>query len=59
MSNKNFLDVYDVANYMGISISKVYKVIKQLNNQLKKPGYITIAGRVSRKDFEEKVFSAA
>lgn len=59
MLEKNFLDVNDVANYMGISIPTAYKVIRQLNDQLKKLGYITIAGRVSKKYFEEKVFGAA
>lgn len=53
---KNFLDVNDVADCMGISIPTAYKVIKQLNDQLKKLGYVTVAGKVSRKYFEEKVF---
>lgn len=59
MNEKNFLDVNDVAVYMGISIPTAYKVIKTLNDELKKNGYITVAGRVSRKFFEAKVGLAA
>lgn len=59
MNDKNFLDVKDVAGYMGISIPTAYKVIKKLNDELANLGYITVAGRISRKYFEEKVFGCA
>ena len=56
MSEKRFLDVNDVAGYMDISIPMAYKIIRQLNDELSDKGYITIAGKVSRKYFEEKVY---
>ncbi len=56
MNEKNFLTASDVANYMGISVPTAYKIIRQLNNELKKEGYITIAGKISRIYFEKKIY---
>ena len=54
MNENNFMRVEDVAKELGISISHSYKVIQQLNKELKEKGYMTIAGRVNRKYFMEK-----
>ena len=56
MNEKNFLSAEDVATYMGISVSKAYTIIRQLNNELKKNGYITVAGKVNRIYFEKKIY---
>lgn len=50
-----FLKAEQVATVLGVSKSYAYKVIKDLNNQLKAKGYLTISGRVSKKYFMEKV----
>lgn len=55
MPNKNFLTASDVAEYMGISIPMAYKIIRQLNQELKARGFITISGKINRLYFEEKV----
>ena len=52
-----FMNVGDVAEYLGVSTSMAYRVIQQLNKELKAKGYITIAGKVSRAYFEKKVYS--
>lgn len=51
---KQFLTVKEVQEILGISAGKAYAVIRELNNQLKAQGYLTIAGKVSRVYFEEK-----
>jgi predicted transcriptional regulator len=51
---KQFVDVKEVQETLGISEGKAYKVIRELNNQLKAAGYITIAGKVNRAFFIEK-----
>lgn len=56
MENKRFLNVNDVATYLGVSIPKAYKVIRRLNDELIAQGYLTVAGRVSRIYFERKVY---
>ena len=45
----------DVARELGVSKSYAYKLIQRLNAELRKQGYITISGRVSRNYFEEKL----
>ncbi len=54
MSN-SFLRVDEIAQELGVSKSYAYKVVKKLNGELKNMGYLTIAGRVSKKYFMEKV----
>lgn len=54
MNPKNYLTADDVAKYMGISVSMAYKVIRSLNEEMKKQGYITICGKVNRRFFEMK-----
>ena len=54
MSN-SFMRVGDVARELEVSTSYAYKVIKQLNKSLKDMGYMTVAGRVNRKYFLEKM----
>ena len=58
MTNR-FMDAAEVAEYMGISLSKAYKLIHAMNEELKAKGYITIAGKISRVYFEEKVYGAS
>ncbi|WP_243447578.1 transcriptional regulator [Clostridium tetani] len=52
----SFYKVNDIKEILGISESKAYKVIQQLNRELKEMGYITIAGRVPIKYFKEKYY---
>ncbi len=57
MSNKMFMRVEEVAEEMGVSVPYAYKLIRQLNKELKATGCITIAGRIDRKFFYEKFYS--
>jgi putative transcriptional regulator len=57
MSNKMFMRVEEVAEEMGVSLPYAYKLIRQLNKELKATGCITIAGRIDRKFFHEKFYS--
>ena len=54
MGESNFMRVEDVAKELEISNSHAYKIMHQLNAELKAKGYLTIAGRVNRKFFLEK-----
>ena len=55
MDNK-FMRVEEVAEVLEVSTSFAYKVIRQLNDELKSKGYITIAGRINREYFYERVY---
>lgn len=56
MENKRFLNASDVASFMGISVAMAYKIIRRLNDELSAQGFITVAGKVSRCYFEQKVY---
>ena len=55
MSENSFMRADDVARELGVSKSYAYKLLQRLNAELRKQGYITISGRVSRSYFEEKL----
>lgn len=55
VEERRFLNVNDVASIMCVSESMAYKIIRDLNTELKKDGYITVAGKISRRFFESKV----
>lgn len=56
MRNTIFVDAYEVAKRLEISKGFAYKIIKKLNQELSNKGFIIIAGRVSRKYFEERIY---
>lgn len=51
-----FYRVEDVKKILGVSESKAYQIIKELNDELKTQGKIVIAGRVSAKYFKERIY---
>lgn len=55
-TNKIYLDAQAIADMLGVSKGFAYKIIRQLNADLKSQGYIIIAGKVPRKYFEEKYY---
>ncbi len=55
MESNSFMRVEDVAKELGVSTSYAYKVIRKLNAELEKKGIITIAGRVNRQYFKERL----
>ncbi len=56
MAEKIFMSVEEVAEVLDVSVSYAYKIIRQMNTELKKAGCITIAGRIDRKFFYEKFY---
>lgn len=56
MMRKQVLTAKDVAEICCISESKSYQIIRQLNEELAKAGYLTFRGRVSRAYFYEKMY---
>lgn len=52
----NYYDVDDVQALLGISNSKSYKIIRELNDELKAKGYIVVMGKCPKKYFHEKFY---
>lgn len=51
-----YMRVDEVMQVLEVSESRAYKIIRELNTELKKQGKITTAGRVSRKYLEERLY---
>lgn len=51
---KIYVTAADLSEMLGISTGHAYKIIRQLNQELDKNGYITIAGKVPSKYLEER-----
>jgi transcriptional antiterminator len=49
--------VNEVRSFFDCSRAQAYKIIKQLNTELNEKGYLTYAGRVSRRYFNERYYS--
>lgn len=46
----------DVAKELGVSKGHAYKLIRELNGELEKAGYLVIAGRVPKAFWETKFY---
>ena len=55
MENR-FIRADDVAQALNVSKPYAYKLIRKLNEELKAKGFITIAGRVNRQYFYERLY---
>ena len=56
MANQ-FMRADEVAKELGISRSYAYKLIRQLNQELKERGFLTIAGRINRDYLKERLYT--
>lgn len=56
--SKQYITAKEIAETLGMSESFAYKVIRELNAELKAKGYLTVSGRVSRAYFNEKWYGA-
>ena len=45
MAEKSFMTVEEVAEELRVSKSKAYQIVRELNAELQKQGYLTVAGR--------------
>ena len=55
MENKNFMTVDEVAQELNVSKSYAYKVVRELNAEMQKLGYLTVTGRVNTNFFRKKL----
>ena len=55
MKNR-FICAEEVAQELSVSKPYAYKLIRQLNDELKAKGFITISGRVNRQYFYERLY---
>ena len=56
MQEEMFIRADEAAEILGISKPYAYKLLRDMNDELKRKGYLVIPGRVCRKYFEEKFY---
>ena len=54
-----FMRAEEVARELEVSRSYAYRLIRQLNAELRENGYMTIAGRVNRQYFKERLYGTS
>jgi len=58
MENKNFMTVDEVVQELNVSKSYAYKVVRELNAEMRELGYLTVTGRVNTNFFRKKYVTA-
>lgn len=56
MENSLFYSCKEVMELLGCCESKAYRIMKEMNKELQKKGYITMSGKVPKAYFNEKVY---
>ena len=51
-NNKIYITANELAEMLGVSVGHAYKLIRKLNQELEKEGFLVIAGKVPRRYFE-------
>lgn len=54
--NSLFITATEVSEMMGVSRAYAYRIIKQMNDELSRRGFLVIQGKTSKKYFYEKVY---
>ncbi len=50
------IGVEDVKKILGVGENRAYSIIRQLNKELAKKGFLTIRGKIPRKYLEERFY---
>ena len=53
---KQYLTAKEISEAMGVSESKAYGIIRELNKELRTEGYLTVSGKVPVVFFKKKYF---
>lgn len=56
MQNTLYFTAKEVQEMLGVSRAKAYKILKELNTELKAKGYIVVSGKIPKKFLAEKYY---
>ena len=56
VQNKTYITATELAEMLGISKGHAYKIIRGLNNELKKDGYIVFSGKLPKDYFNKRCY---
>lgn len=52
--NKIYISAHELAEMLNVSVSHAYKMVRQMNRELEKEGYLVIPGKVPTRYFEKR-----
>ena len=55
-TSNQFITATEVAKIMGVSKSKSYQIVRDMNRELREKGYLTVAGKCPLRYFKEKMY---
>ena len=56
--NKIYITAPELSEMLGISVGHAYKIIRKMNEELEKEGYLVLAGKVPVKYISERCYGA-
>ena len=59
MRTNYMMTVEDVMEELGVKRSKAYSILKQLNDELAKEGYVAVRGKIPRPYWETKFYGCS
>ena len=59
MRTNYMMTVDDVMEELGVKRSKAYSILKQLNDELAKEGYVAVRGKIPRPYWETKFYGCS
>ncbi len=58
MSTNKMMTARDVSTELGVSAATAYKIIRELNEELKEAGFITVSGKVPTAYWNRKFYGS-
>lgn len=52
--NKIYVTASELSEMLGVSVGHAYKIIRKLNEELEKQGYLVVSGKCPRGYFEKR-----
>lgn len=53
---KQYVTAQEISEILGVSLTKSYAIIRELNEELQRKGYLTVRGKTSRAFFNERLY---
>lgn len=59
MKDTMFVRADEIAKDLEVSRTQAYRIIREMNAELREKGFMTVAGRVSRQFYEERFYGVS
>ncbi|MCH3916948.1 MAG: ICEBs1 excisionase [Spirochaetia bacterium] len=59
MDEKLYYKASEVSKMIGVGRTKSYTIVKQMNQELAKQGYLVVDGKIPKDYFDEKYFGSS